>query len=94
MDRICLGVGVWMLSIFISFVCPLHGATIDVSESVGRLVEADWIRADIEFDSSDRNSIPATDFLWRIRTSLSFEGTSSPIVYEACLRPSPGWGHW
>jgi len=56
MDRICLGVGVWTIAIFISFICPLHGSTIDVSDSVYKLVEADWIKADIEFDSDARFS--------------------------------------
>ena len=38
MKRICLGVGIRTIAIFISLVCPLHGSTIDVSESVDRLV--------------------------------------------------------
>lgn len=63
MDRICLVVGVWTFAIFISFGCPLHGSTIDVSESVSRLVEADWIRADIEFDSGGRFSLAHTNQL-------------------------------
>ena len=56
MDSICLGVGVWTIAIFISFICPLHGSTIDVSDSVYKHVEADWIKADIEFDSDTRFS--------------------------------------
>jgi len=90
MNRICLGVGVWMLAIFISFVCPLHGATIDVSESVGRLVEADWIRADIEFDSSDRFSLAHTNQLIvrgykladRLRGLSASESRLGPLVTE------------
>ncbi len=61
MDRICLGVGVWTLAIFISLVCPLHGSAIDVSESVNRLVEADWIRADFEFVSGRMNESQAAE---------------------------------
>ena len=56
MNRVCLGIGVWTLAIFISLVCPLHGSTIDVPESIGGLVEAEWIKADIEFDSGSRFS--------------------------------------
>ena len=47
MDRICLWVGVWTIAISISFVCPLYGTAVDVSEHIGRLIEADWIKADI-----------------------------------------------
>jgi hypothetical protein len=63
MDRICLGIGVWTFAVFISFVCPLHGSTIDVSEFVAGLVEADWIKADIEFDSGGRFSSEHTNQL-------------------------------
>ena len=61
MDRICLGVGVWALVLFIILACPLHGSTIDVSESVDSLVEADWIRADYEFVSGGTNESQAAD---------------------------------
>ena len=90
MDRICLGVGVWAIAIFISFVSPLHGSTIDVSESVSRLVEADWIKADIEFDSGGRFSPAHTKQLiirgyklaGRLRGLSASESRLEPLVTE------------
>lgn len=61
MDRICLGAGVWAIVLFILLTCPLYGSTIDVSESVGSLVEADWIRADFEFISGGTNESQAAE---------------------------------
>jgi len=61
MDRICLGVGVWALVLFNLLACPLNGSTIDVSESVGSLVKADWIRADFEFVSGGTNESQAAE---------------------------------
>ena len=90
MDRICLGVCVRTFAIFISFLCPLHGSTIDVSESVARLVEADWIKADIEFDSGGRFSPEHTNQLIirgyklaeRLRGLSASESRLEPLVTE------------
>jgi hypothetical protein len=63
MDRFYLGIYFWTIAILISISCPLHGSTIDVSRSVGRQVEADWIKEDIAFDPECRFSPAHTEQL-------------------------------
>ena len=41
--------------LLVLFVCPSLARTIDVGDSVRGLVEADWIRADVEFGSATRD---------------------------------------